>query len=224
MSSSGQDVVSLVRMRERQGRRASKQRKPRTPSCQQARGGQVQAPKSAEDATGPSNGPAPDASSKCGAQLASPIWFLHRQQTRPLVPADDRGSVFDIEIFHKALEASPLKRKVRDTLLEVLYSADEVGRTTMSGRRLAARLGIREATVSNHLSKAREAHFLLTKYRYNRSPVHQLAWPGSRMHPPQPGISPLDSRIWSDSEMAWWSSLHTDRPLPPPWSSGEPPF
>lgn len=156
--------------------------------------------------------------------LPSPQWYYRRQRTRPRLNASADCATFSVDTFHESLGASALKSRVRATLVEVLYHADEFGRTSVSGRRLAMTLGIREATVSSHLSKARDTGFLLTKYRYNNSPVQQLAWPGSGIHPPQPGVSPLTSRIWSDGELAWWTSLSTDWPLPPPWGVGEPPF
>lgn len=158
------------------------------------------------------------------SHLLSPRWFLRRQQTRPVLEALHPEAAYSSGTFFEFLEMSPLKERVRATLSEVAHAADEFGRTTVSGRRLAASLGIREATVSSHLSKARAAGFLITKYRFNNSPVQQLAWPGSGIHPPQPGVSPLTQRQWSDAEVAWWNSLHTCRPIPPPWGSGEPPF
>lgn len=157
--------------------------------------------------------------------LPSPVWFLRRQQqARPRFVNGSEDGSFSIDVFHEYLAASTLKDKVRNTLHEVLYSADVFGRTTVSGRWLAAKLGTREATISAHLKKAREAGFLLTRYRFNNSSVQQLTWPGSSIHPPEPGVSPLTNRIWSDGEVAWWTSLTTEWPLPPPWGVGEPPF
>lgn len=177
----------------------------------------------ARQSSGPSGELTSCVSSQDGVQLESPVWFLHRQQARPPESADG-GTAFDIDIFHEALVASPLKDKVQATLLEMLYSADESGRTMVSGRRIAARLGIRDATVSNHMGKAREHGFLLTKYRYNNSSVHQLTWPSSELHPALPGLTPVRPHIWTDGELAWWGSLDTDSPQPPPWADGPPPF
>lgn len=223
MPTPGHDVVRLGPTRARQERSVASRGKLRRRSCQQARGGETEAATQASHGIRPSSGLTSDASTQAGAQLESPAWFVHQQQTRPRESADP-GTAFDIDVFHKALEASQLKDKVRATMLEMLHGADQFGRTTVSGRRLAASLRIREATVSSHLNKAREAGFLLTKYRYNKSPVQQLAWPGSGIHPPQLGISPLSPRIWTDGEVAWWRSLDTNFPLSPPWGEGEPPF
>lgn len=155
--------------------------------------------------------------------LPSPQWYYRRQRTRPK-NSSANCATFSSDAFNESLGASALKSRVRATLVEVLYHADELGRTSVSGRSLAKTLGIREATVSSHLSKARDAGFLLTKYRYNNSPIQQLTWPGSGIHPPQPSVSPLAQRMWSDGELAWWTSLNTEWPLPPPWDPGEPPF
>lgn len=155
------------------------------------------------------------------AQLESPAWYVDRQRTRPVV---DAGEVFTSDTFRRALEVSPLKNRVKHTLLEMLLSADAFGRTTVSGRRLAASLEVREATISSHLGKAREAELLLTQRRFNSSSVHQLTWPGSSLHAPTPGVSPLFAAIWTDGEVAWWNSLNTDSPRAPPWGSGRSPF
>lgn len=156
--------------------------------------------------------------------LTGPAWYLKRQQTKPVIAATEDEATYSSDTFLRALESSLLKQRVRTTLRELMNSADELGRTAISGRCVAAKLGIREATVSSHLAKARDSGFLLTKYRYNNSPLQQLTWPGSSIHPPRSDVSPLTSRIWSDGEVAWWTSLRTEWPLPPPWGSGEPPF
>lgn len=223
MRTPGGYVVQLGRMRARQQRSVATRGKLRKHSRQQARGGETEVASPAGQGIRTSSGLTSHASIQDGGQLESPAWFVHRQQTRPRVSADG-GTAFDIDVFHEALEASPLKDKVQATMLEMLYSTDEFGRTKVSGRRLAAGLSIREATVSSHLNKAREVGFLLTKYRYNKSPCQQLAWPGSGIHPPQPGISPLRPRIWTDGEVAWWRSLDTSFPLSPPWGEGAAPF
>lgn len=164
------------------------------------------------------------ASAQPNEQLESPAWYLHRQRNRPSFDSVNAGEVFCTDTFHDGLDASSLKRKVKVTILELLSSADEFGRTAVSGRQLAVRLGVREATITSHLQKARDAELLLTKRRYNNSSVQQLTWPGSGLHPPQPGISPLNTHTWTDGEVAWWSSLDTDSPRLPPWGDGEPPF
>lgn len=158
---------------------------------------------------------------RAGPYRESPAWYVHRQRTRPVL---DTGSVFSSDTFRAALDASPLKNKVKYTLLEMLEAADEVGRTAVSGRKLAARLRVREATISSHLERAREAELLLTQRRYNTSSIQQLTWPDSGLHPLPPGISPLNSHAWTDGEVAWWSSLGTDLPQSPPWGEGRPPF
>jgi hypothetical protein len=132
--------------------------------------------------------------------------------------------VFSSETFRAALDESPLKNTVKSTLLEMLDGAHETGRTAVSGRRLAAGRGVREATITSHLQKARDAELLLTKHRYNKSSIHQLTWPGSGLHPPQPSVSPLSAHTWTDGEVGWWNSLDTDSPRSPPWGDGEPPF
>jgi hypothetical protein len=156
-----------------------------------------------------------------GVQLESPAWYVHRQRLRPVV---DPGPAFSTATFHGALATSPLRSKAKYTLLEMLHSADEFGRTTVSGRRLAGHLGVREATISSHLEKARIAKLLLTKRRYNKSSSHQLTWPGSGLHPPHPGVSPLRTHTWTDGETAWWSSLDTGSRRPTPWGDHHPPF
>ncbi len=157
-------------------------------------------------------------------ELLSPSWFLRRQQANPRFETGGDDGTFSTDAFHKSLEASTLKYKVQATLLEMLFSADESGRTTVSGRRIAARLGIRDATVSDHMGKARVHGFLLTKYRYNKSSVHQLTWPGSGLHPPLPGLTPIRAHIWTVEELAWRESLDTDSPQTAPWADGRPPF
>lgn len=153
--------------------------------------------------------------------LEGAAWYIQRMRTRPAVA---NGLMFCSVTFRDALDRSPLKSRVRDTLLEMLHSADAFGRTSVSGRKLAGRLGLREATITSHLEKARRAELLLSKRRYNNSSVHQLTWPGSDFHPPLPGVKPVRGHTWTDGELAWWSSLDTDSPQPPPWGDGRPPF
>lgn len=156
-----------------------------------------------------------------GTPLEGAAWYLHRQRLRPVV---DAGPGFSTVAFHQALDMSPLKSKAKYTLLEMLHSADEFGRTTLSGRRLAGTLGVREATISSHLERARFAELLLTKRRYNQSSIHQLTWPGSGLHPPLPGVSPLKTHIWTDGELAWWRSWDAGSRWPTPWRDHRPPF
>lgn len=154
-------------------------------------------------------------------QLDDAAWYIQRLRTRPAVAS---GALFCSDTFRDALDRAPLKSRVRDTILEMLRTADPFGRTSVSGRKLAERRGLREATICSHLEKAREAELLLSKRRYNNSSLHQLTWPGSELHPLPPGVTPVGGHTWTDGELAWWGSLDTDSPQPPPWADGRPPF
>lgn len=79
-------------------------------------------------------------------QLESPVWYLQRQRTRPVL---DAGSVLSSDTFPGALEASPTKSKVKSTILEMLRGPDESGRTAVNGRKLAA-TEAREKHIATH--------------------------------------------------------------------------
>lgn len=148
-------------------------------------------------------------------------WYLQRMRLRPETGQD---GVFCHATFVAALAASSLNRGAKLTMQATLGAADNNGMTSISGAALAKDLGIRHATVSDHWNQARGAGLMLTRRRFNTSSIQQLTWPGSGMHPPEPGASPLGIHPWTDREFAWWDSLLTDSPQAAPWGGGHPPF
>lgn len=148
-------------------------------------------------------------------------WYLQRMRQRPETGQD---SVFCHATFVAALATSSLNSGAKRTMQATLGAASHHGITAVSGGAIAGDLGIRHATVTDHWNQARAAGLMLTRRRYNTSSIQQLTWPGSGLHTPEPGASPLGIHPWSEKEFAWWDSLLTNSPMAAPWGGGHPPF
>lgn len=147
-----------------------------------------------------------------------PTWSLERQKARARHAGSEQ---FCREKFAAALRASNLNAGSTRTMLATLDTADASGFTVRSGRQLAAELGIRAATVSKHWAQARAEGVLLTRYRYNKSSIQQLTWPGQLIELRDIDCVPLQERPWSWDEELWWL---TGADFPAPWGDGSPPF
>lgn len=130
------------------------------------------------------------------------------------------------ENYRVAVAEGLVKPAVKRTLLAMLDAG--LGEyTTIDRATLCELTGVRrEATISEHWRRARDAGLLESRARYNRSSVHRLNIPGVQGQGWEvfSGGSVLVPHPWTDEELAWWRKQSPESPIPPPWLEGSPPF
>lgn len=129
--------------------------------------------------------------------------------------------------YRAAIDQAALRLPVKKTLHTMLQAGDGEY-TTLDRATLCQLTGVRrEATITEHWRRARQAGLLSSRARFNRSSVHRFTIPGQHdldCEAPWAGF-PLRPHVWTADELAWWQQQGwTESPVPPPWGDGASPF
>lgn len=136
------------------------------------------------------------------------------------------GEAWTVHAYRQAIDQSPLKAPVKNTLHAMLAKAG--GRhTTVDRATLCLITGVRRvATITTHWHQAREAGLLVSRQRWNSTSVHMFLIPGTQYSTDEAlWGEPLDGwHVWSPEEDAWWDSLDCGIWITPPWGESWPQF
>lgn len=136
------------------------------------------------------------------------------------------GRAWSRENYRAAIDRAVLRLPVKRTLHAMLMAGGGEY-STIDRATLCQLTGVRrEATITQHWNRAREAGLLVSRARYNRSSIHRFTLPGQRdIDCVIPWIElGLQAHEWTTEELEWWQHQRPESPIRPPWGDGCPPF
>lgn len=153
-----------------------------------------------------------------------PAWYWHIRRAQLAAHAWPRPDSYSLHEYLRALGQSVLKPGQLRTMACMTDFANSRGITSVDRATISREVGVSEWSVTQHWKRARELGLLASRRRYDSSSVHYLVQPGATACFLDESVQDKKAHIWSDSERAWWASIGTPTPLPPPWGAGMSPF